>query len=74
MAVSAIKSELSGVELVIVGNRLRGLVSNSGVLGSGVVSDASYDCSSNHTQGNNEFNWYSVDPARKNITHWINGV
>jgi len=74
VAVPAIKTELSGVELVVVGNRLCWLVSDSGVFGCSVISDAGNDCSSNHTQGNNQFDWYSVDPARKNITHWMNGV
>jgi hypothetical protein len=71
VAIPAVKSELTGMKLMVVGNRLSRLVTNPSVLGSGVVGNPGNYCPSGHAQSDNQLDWYGVDPARKNITHEI---
>jgi hypothetical protein len=49
MAISTIQSEFSCMKTVIVRDRLCGLVTNAGVLRSGVISDAGGYSTPNHT-------------------------
>ena len=74
VAVAAVQSELTGVELVVVADGLGRLIPYSGILWSGVVGDAGNDDSPGHAQGYDQFDWYGIDPARKNITHEMDGV
>ena len=61
----AIKAELASVELVVVGYGLGGLIAYSRVFGGSIVSDAGNNGSPGHAQGNDQLDWYGVDPARK---------
>ena len=72
VTISAIKAELASVELVVVGYGLGGLIAYSRVFGGSIVSDAGNNGSPGHAQGNDQLDWYGVDPARKNITHEMN--
>jgi hypothetical protein len=71
VTIPAVKSELTGMKLMIVGNRLSRLVANPSVLGSSIVGYPGNYCPSGHAQSDNQLDWYGVDPARKNITHEI---
>ena len=72
VAIPAIKAEFAGMKFVVVGYGLCRLIAYSGVFRGCVIGDAGNNSSSGHAQGNNQLDWYGVDPARKNITHEMN--
>ena len=74
VTITAVQSELTGVEFVIVRDGLSRLITDASILWSGVVVDAGNDDSPGHAQGHDQFDRYGIDPARKNITHEVEGV